>query len=553
MKASRDEERTIEIVSCNEQQDELRSIEEANRGHRLEDDSSTFDKGELHRGLHQRHVQMIAIAGCIGTGLFLGSGNSLRTAGPLGALIGYALVCSVVYCTLCSVAEMASFAPISGSFPYYATRWVDPALGFASGWIYYSTYALAAPAEISASVILLTYWDSNTNHIALYTAIVWIVVCMFSLFGVRYFGESEVVFASIKISLIIGLLLCGLVIDLGGGPRGDRIGFRFWKNPGALNRAGLVDNINTDRFLAIMSTIVQAAFSLNGMELVAISSSETESPRRNIKKAVTRVFYRLMAFYILGILMIGMLVAHNDPALLNPSQTAAASPFVIAIKRAGIEVLPSVINAAIFTSALSTSNTAVYLSSRILYGLSLHRQAPRILTRCTKNGLPIAAVGTTLALSLLSFLNVRDGSQQVFTWLSGLVALGSLFGWITMNVTYLFFHRGMRVQNYDLKQNVYNHPLQPYLAVYGLLWSLIFVLINGYAVFFRWNASDFVISYINIPIFALLYFGYKIIKRTKIIRPEEMDFVTGIPTLEETEIPQRPTRNVFHTFIRWLV
>ncbi|KAK7437927.1 hypothetical protein VKT23_018362 [Stygiomarasmius scandens] len=534
------------------------------------DDTSSFDEGNLHRGLHQRHVQMIAIAGCIGTGLFLGSGSSLRTAGPLGALIGYALVCSVVYCTLSSVAEMASFAPIAGSFPYYggssvlvrrispyrngiATRWVDPALGFASGWVYYYTYALAAPAEISASVILLAYWDSNASHIALYTAVVWIVVCIFNLFGVRYFGESEVVFASIKISLIIGLLLCGLVIDLGGGPRGGRIGFRFWNNPGALNRAGFVDNIHTDRFLAVMSTIVQAAFSLNGMELVAVASSETESPRRNIKKAVGRVFWRLVIFYILGILMIGMLVAYDDKALLNASQTAAQSPFVIAIERAGIEVLPHVINAAIFTSALSTSNTAVYLASRILYGLSLRRQAPRILTYCTKNGLPISAVAATLALSLLSFLNVRSGSQQVFTWLSGLVALGSLFGWITMNTTYLFFYRGMRTQNYDLRENPYSHPLQPFLAIYGLLWSIIFILINGYAVFFTWNASDFVISYINIPIFALLYFGYKIIKRTKIIRPEEMDFVTGIPTVEETEMPQKPAKNVVQRFIRWLV
>lgn len=136
--------------------------------------------------------------------------------------------------------------------------------------------------------------------------------------------------------LITGLIIAGLVIDLGGGPHHDRLGFRYWKTPGAFARAGLVSNITTDRFLAIVSTFVQAAFSFQGMELVAIAASETQNPRRNIAKAVRRVFWRIAIFYILGIIISGMLVAYDDQDLLNSSGNATESPYVIAIQRAGI-------------------------------------------------------------------------------------------------------------------------------------------------------------------------------------------------------------------------
>ncbi|KAG6812338.1 hypothetical protein H0H92_003325 [Tricholoma furcatifolium] len=404
----------------------------------------------VQRRLRQRHVQMIAIAGTIGTGLFLGSGHALRGAGPLGALIAYVVVGTVAYSSLCSLGEMTTYAPVSGTFPHYASRWVDPALGFAVGWNYFYGAAIGTPSEISAAVILLTFWDSNTHHIAIYTAVVIVFIISVNIFGVRWFGEAEFGFSIIKISLILGLVLAGLIIDLGGGPSHERIGFRYWKNPGAIARAGLVSNINTDRFLGILSVLVQAAFSLQSMELVAVAASETESPRRNIKKAVRRVFWRIFIFYILGILVIGMLVSYDDPALLASTGTAAQSPFVIAMTRAG----------------------------------------------------------------------VKD--------------------------------RGMKAQGRDVKQNVYHNPLQPYIAYWGVFWTLVFVLVNGFEVFFNFTASGFLTSYLNIPIFTGLYLGYKIFNRTKIWKPEERDFVTGIPSIEETEIPELPPKNIWERIGRIL-
>lgn len=169
---------------------------------------------------------MIAIAGTIGTGLFFASGLALKHAGPLGALLAYALVGSVAYASLCSFCEMTTWAPISGTFPHFAERWVDPALGFAVGWNYFYTNAISTAVEIKAAVILMTYWDKNNHHAAYYTIAIVVLICSLNLFGVRWFGEAEFVFSTIKIMLIIVLLIVGLVIDLGGGSDHDRIGFR---------------------------------------------------------------------------------------------------------------------------------------------------------------------------------------------------------------------------------------------------------------------------------------------------------------------------------------
>ncbi|KAG9014332.1 hypothetical protein FRB94_012738 [Tulasnella sp. JGI-2019a] len=434
---------------------------------------------------------------------------------------------------------MTCFAPISGTFPHFASRWVDPAFGFAVGWNYFYTQAITVPVEITAAAILITFWDDSSSRQPLYIALILVFMCMINLFGVRYFGESEFVFSIIKLCLITGLILFGLVIDLGGGPDHDRIGFRYWKNPGAMNTY-LSPNKNTGRFLGLLGVLVQAAFSFQGMELVAIAASETESPRRNISKAVRRVFYRILIFYVLGILITGMLIPYNDPNLLSDSSTAAESPYVIAMRRAGVSGLPHVVNACVFTSAFSAGNSYLFTSSRILYGLALRKQAPLVFARCTKAGLPIVAVLFCSLFTVLAFMNVSTSSTTVFNWLVNLTTVGGFFTWMAINLTYLRFYAGLKRQGIDRTKFIYYSSLQPYLSIWGLFWTSFCILINGFAVFWDFNASDFITAYINIPIFFGLYFGYKIWKKTKSWKADEMDFVRGIPTIEETEAPFVP-------------
>ncbi|KAF7289086.1 General APC amino acid permease [Mycena chlorophos] len=519
----------------------------------------------LQRRLKQRHVQMIAVY-CWDhwngqvlrfsiqsfynnplIGLFLGSGNALQVAGPLGSLLAYGLVASVAYSSLCSVGEMTTWAPISGTFPHYAARWVDPALGFAVGWNYFYSNATSVPVEINAAVILLTFWDKDANHAAIYTALIVLTVWAINIFGVRYFGESEFFFSSTKLLVIIIILCAGLVLDLGGGPDHERIGFKFWINPGAVNRAGLVQDIGADRFFAILKVVIQAAFSFQGMELVCIAASETENPRRNIAKAVRRVFYRIVVFYMLGILMVGMLVPFNNPALLSDTGTAAQSPFVIALHSARVKGnLPAHRQRRdIHQRHLCLKQPAVLQFPRALRPLDPWPSTEVPLVHDEAWAAYRICVGIGGAFALLSFMNVSEGSETVFNWLVNITTTGGFIGWFSMNLTYSFFRRGMIAQGYDLKKNVYHNALQPYLSYWhlrprGMGWTIFFIFINGFAVFFKFNTSMFLTAYINIPIFAIMYFGYKIVYRTKIWKPLEMDFVTGIPTVEETELPPDP-------------
>ncbi|KAF8317135.1 general amino acid permease 1 [Clavulina sp. PMI_390] len=508
-----------------------------NDGHvAVADDRYHFDHSELdgvQRKLGQRHVQMIALAGTIGTGLFLGSGGSIATAGPVGALLVYIFMATIAYSTLLSLGEMTTFAPISGTFPHFAARWVDPAFGFAIGWNYFYGQAITIPVEISAAQIVLTFWDSNTDHFPIYLTIICLIVIGINLFGARWFGESEVVFSSIKLMLITGLIIAGLVIDLGGAPNHDRIGFRYWKHPGAMN--SYLEPGADGRWIAMLSVLVGAGFSYQGVELVAIAASETRSPRRNIKKAVGRVFYRIIVFYILGVFVTGLLVPYDDPNLLQSTGNASESPYVIAMTRAGIRGLPHVINAAVFTSAFSAANSFLFTASRILYGLSLRGQAPKIFTYTTKSGLPLAAILAASCFPWLSFMTIASGANTVFTWFQNLTTVSGFFAWLGINATYLGFYRGLKAQGIDRSTLYYAAPGQPYVAIWAVFWLTFCILVNGIHVFWDFTASGFLTAYLNVPLFFMLWGGWKVVKRTKWWKPEEMDFVSGIPTIEETE------------------
>ena len=211
------------------------------------------------------------------------------------------------------------------------------------------------------------------------------VICL-NIFAVSIYGEAEFCFASIKIITIVGLIIFAFIVDLGGGPTHDRLGFRYWHHPGAMNE--YVSTGATGRFLGFFSVLVNAAFAYGGVEMVAVAAGEAENPRQNIPKAVRRVFWRILFFYVLGSLAIGVLIPYDEPRLLGAIKSGApggaASPWVIAVYRAGVPALPSIINAVILTSATSSANAFLYTGSRYLYALAQNGQAPRFCLKCTK-------------------------------------------------------------------------------------------------------------------------------------------------------------------------
>ena len=237
--------------------------------------------------------RFIALGGTIGTGLFLGIGSAFKHSGPLSVLLGYSATGVAIFCMMQCLGEMATWLPLPGAVPQYCARYVDPAMGFAVGWNNWYSSALTLCAEISAAAIVVGFWNDSINQAAWITIIIVLIIAL-NIFAVSIYGEAEFIFASIKILTIVGLLIVALVIDLGGAPGHGRLGFRYWKNPYSAMKP-YVGTGNVGRFAGLFATLVNAAFSYGGVEMVAVAAGEAENPRKNIPKAVKRVFWRKLA------------------------------------------------------------------------------------------------------------------------------------------------------------------------------------------------------------------------------------------------------------------
>ena len=493
--------------------------------------------GTLDRKLKSRHVQFLALSGAIGTGLFVGSGQVLSVAGPLSAFISYAVTGFNLFCVINSLGEMAAWLPIPGCVPIFATRYVDEALGFTLGWNYWYQFAIGVPIEVSVCCVIVDYWENSVPKGALIT-IFFAAMVIINLFPVNIYGEAEFFFGAIKLTTIIGLIILMLCITCGGSPSGEAIGFQYWHTPGPMKeylRPGALG-----RFLGFWKVFIQATFSYGGSEMVVVASGETENPRRNIPKAVRRVFWRIAIFYVLSIFLLGLCVSSSDKGLINAISSdqpgANQSPFVIAIENAGIKTLPGLINGIVLSSAWSAGNAFFYASTRVLYSAALDGKAPKIL-KYEKFGVPYGCVGMTTALGCLSYLNVNNRSAEVFFWISNLSAVSTLIVWASVSYTYLQFYRALKFNGIDRNTLPYKAPMQPFLAYFAICFCLTIAFFNGFDAFFpgRFSAKTFIPPYIDIPIVLALFFGYKFVKKTKLVKVQDMDLWSGKAEIDRLE------------------
>ncbi|KAF1962148.1 hypothetical protein CC80DRAFT_462055 [Byssothecium circinans] len=512
--------------------------------------------GYVARGLKSRHIQFIALGGTIGTGLFLGIGSAFAQAGPVSVLLGYTVTGVGIFGMMQCLGEMATWLPLPGAIPQYAARYVDPALGFAVGWNNWYQCSITLCAEISAAAVLVNFWDTeNKINSAVWISIIIVLIVVLNIFAVSIYGEAEFIFAAIKIITICGLLIVGFVIFLGGAPDRDRRGFRYWKE-GAMKE--YVGHGSSGRFAGLWSTLVNAAFSYGGVEMVAVAAGEAENPRKNIPKAVRRVFWRILFFYVLGSFFIGVCISSNDPQLTDDNASGAQkSPWVIACKNALIPVLPHIINAVILTSASSSGNAFLYTGSRYLFGVAQNGQAPRFLLKCSKKGVPYYCVAITASISLITYMSVSAGASNVFDWFQRLTTIAQLFTWCTVCVSYIQFRKALLAQGVDRNTLVFKSPFQPYTAWITLTYFALIIIFNGFAVFAvkPWGPkqlTNFFTAYIGIPIYFLLYAFWKIFKRTKVVDPASADIWSGKAALDAQQWPDQIPKNIIEKFWFWL-
>ncbi|QRV98125.1 amino acid permease [Ceratobasidium sp. AG-Ba] len=470
---------------------------------------------DVRRGLKLRHIHMFALAGTIGTGLFLSSGKALAEAGPLGAFLGYSIMGVVTAAVAYTASEMSAFSPVSGGFVRHTTKFIDPGLGAVTGWNFWYSISINATVELVATCILVSYWAPQVN-VAILVTVFWIPMVLINIGPVRYYGEIEFGFALLKITLIVVLLLVGLVITSGGGPTHESIGFRYWKDPGPFQQLKLSGGEAIEgswgRFLAVWSTLINATFAYGNIQVVAIAGAETRQPRVAIPKAVNKTFTRVVLFYVSSIFMIGLLLPSTDPMLLNDSGTAAQSPFVIAMNRARIRVLPDIVNAVVLSSAFSSGVSCIFIASRALIGLAEDGNAPAVFARTNRLGNPWVAVLCSSSFGALAYLSVTKQSMRVLLWLINLASVAGLVSWIILCIGYLRFYAAMKAQGYSRNELPYKSPLQPYTAWFALIMVSFITFFSGFKVFLRGNfsAADFLSNYVNVFAFIGLYAGWKI-------------------------------------------
>ncbi|TNY24002.1 amino acid permease [Rhodotorula diobovata] len=493
----------------------------------------------LKRNMSSRHVAMISIGGAIGTGLFLGTATALERGGPLGLFLGYSIMGTIVYSVMVALGEMASALPVPGGQVTLAARFVNGPLGFTVGWWNAYDYLLALPAELSASAVLISYWDKSTNP-AVWITVTGVGAVAINMAGSRItdprFRWRQFWFCLIKVITIIGLVILGIILTAGGGPSGQVIGGRYCRHdPGPF--VNLLDIPGAlGQFLGFWTVLTQAAFSYIGSEIVALAAAETKNPQRAVPSAIRKVWIRLLLFYVSSVIVIGLLVPSNDPRLNLSTGDAASSPFVIAIQDAGISALPSVINAAILTSAWSAASSDMYTASRTLYGLALQGNAPRILARTTSWGVPWGGVVVGSAFALLAYMAAGAGQAgEVFGWFVNMTSIAGLLVWLSILITYVRFHRGAKLQGIDRRALPYFAPCQPYLSYYGLFMIVVILFFAKFTVFIdgQWDTADFVTTYLPIILFPICYVGVYCHKRWGLRPLAELDFVSGSRVVED--------------------
>ncbi|CAI8499006.1 unnamed protein product [Hanseniaspora opuntiae] len=466
---------------------------------------------QVKRALKSRHLQMIALGGTLGTGLFVGSGSALANSGPVGCLIAYVFMASIVLCICQALGEMSTFIPVSSALTVFPGKFLSHAIGFSNAWLYFFNWAITYAVEISVIPQLIAYWNDSVP-MWVWILIFWIVITAANFAKVSIYGEVEFVLASIKVLAILGFLIFALCMVCGAGDDGA-VGFRYWRNPGPFH--GIISkNKNEAKFLGFVSTF----------------------NRRAISRAFNKVFIRLALFYIGSIFFIGLLVPYNDPRLNSTSSEIASSPFVIAFQRSGVTVLPSLFNAIVLTAVISAANSDLMVGSRVLYSMGCNGSAPKVFS-ITKYGVPMYAVGFTSLFGLLGFLVVGGNSaNQAFNWLLNISALAGTIQWLFISLCHIRFRKALAYKNINLSDLIFVAGTGLWGSYYALFFLSIIIVVQGFQAFApTFNTSDFFAAYISLIVWAVAFIGAQLYYKTKLwYSVDEIDIDSDRRIIDET-------------------
>ena len=380
---------------------------------------------QLHRGLKSRHIQLMALGGAIGTGLFLGVAETVRLAGP-SVLLGYAIAGLIAFLIMRQLSEMMVDEPVAGSFGHFADKYCGRFAGFVSGWNYWVLYVLVSMAELSAVGIYVQYWFPGVPTWVSALGC-FILANGISLINVRAFGESEFWFSVIKVAAIVAMIVYGIFLLASGGAGPQASVANLWTHGGffAHGIEGLVMS---------MAIIM---FSFGGLEVIGITAAEAADPSRSIPRATNQTLWRILVFYV-GALAVLLSLYPWDQIV------PGASPFVLIFKALDAGVVAHVLNVVVLTAALSVYNSCVYSNSRMLYGLAVQGHAPRSLLRVNERGVPLASLAVSAVATALCVGVNYAVPGKALGLLMGLAVAGMLINWAMISWSHLRFRAAKR-------------------------------------------------------------------------------------------------------------
>ncbi|MCH4243808.1 amino acid permease [Acinetobacter gerneri] len=414
------------------------------------------EKNTLKKELSNRHIQLIALGGAIGTGLFLGLSQTIKLAGP-SVLLGYALAGVIAFLIMRQLGEMVVHEPVSGSFSYFANKYLGKIAGFMSGWNYWVLYVLVSMAELSAIGTFVQFWwpEIPTWLTALFF---FILINGINLINVKFFGESEFLFSMIKIVAILSMIGFGAYLLLSGNAGPQASVSNLWQFGGFFPNGA-------HGFIMAMAVIM---FAFGGLELIGITAAETKNPQKTIPKAVNQIVYRVLIFYVGAIGILLCLYPWNQVA-------QGGSPFVLIFQSLNSGGVANVLNFVVLIAAISVYNSCIYCNTRMLHGLAEQGNAPKFLKKVNKRGIPVNAVLLSSAVTALCVLINYIMPSKAFELLMMLVVSALVINWLMISITHLKFRKVMLSTGEQTSFKSLFAPWSNYLTI-GFVFFILIVM-----------------------------------------------------------------------------
>ncbi|VWC76221.1 amino acid permease [Burkholderia lata] len=443
----------------------------------------------FHRGLTNRHIQLISLGGAIGVGLFLGSGRAIAHAGP-GLILAYLIAGVAVFFIMRALGELTMHRAVSGSFATYAEQYVGPFAGFATGWSYWFVWITAGIAEMTAIGIYTHYWFPGIPQwVPALATLAVLYAC--NLLSVKLFGELEFWFAIVKIVTIVALLVAGpLVLAFGWGDIGRTASVSNLWSRGGFFPTGV---------LGVVTSLQIVIFAFAGVELLGVTAGEVSNPEKSLPRATNAIVWRIAIFYIGALLVIMMLMPWTE-------FSATESPFVKVFGLMGLPIAAGVINFVVITAAASSCNSGLFSTGRMLHTLAKQGQAPQALGRISRNHVPANGISVSVVTMLIGVALNYFIPEQVFVYITSVSLVGVLWTWAMIMLSHLRY-RGAVVRG-EAKASAFRMPFAPYAN-----WAVI-AFLALIAVFLAFDEGTRIALYVTPIWFGILAIGYRASRRS---------------------------------------